>query len=170
MPKTKQSQARDSAPDADDAADTDHAAQQETAEARRKREKWERDHARWLRERDEMRRSLFTAFKLWTVCPHKECQRAKACRAVDTEECRRERWREVVPDEVRTLLGKIARLCAEGHSVKDAVRLAREDMRAHDKALAEIEARHAHERAANAPTAAEVHSVPDDRAPRVRGL
>ena len=30
------------------------------------------------RERDSMRRGLFTAFRLWTVCPDKRCKRARA--------------------------------------------------------------------------------------------
>jgi hypothetical protein len=64
------------------AEDAPDAAAQESAEARRKREQWERDHAQWLRERDETRRELFTLFKIWTICPHKNCQRARACRAL----------------------------------------------------------------------------------------
>ena len=128
------------APDDDDAFDRGEL--EELAEARRKREEWERYHARAMRERDELRRKMFTTYLLWTICPHKACQRAKACVGDDTEECRRERWRVAVPDEVRQELAKICELVSEGHSMDEACRLAHEDMMMHEKLMAKFEALH----------------------------
>ena len=118
------------------AEDAPDAAAQESAEARRKREQWERDHAQWLRERDETRREMFTLFKIWTICPHKNCQRARACRAVDTEECRRDRWRHVITDEMRFMLSRMGELASEGHPAHDIARLARAEWDEKQKAWA----------------------------------
>ena len=126
----------------DDGDDFYREDREESAEARRKREEWERYHAQAMRERDEGRRELFTAFLLWTICPHKACQRAKACVGDDTEECRRERWREAVPDEVRAEFAKVCELVSEGYDVPEAYRLAREDMIMREKLMAKYEALH----------------------------
>jgi hypothetical protein len=126
----------------DDGDDFYREDREESAEARRKREEWERYHAQAMRERDEGRRELFTAFLLWTICPHKACQRAKACVGDDTEECRRERWREAVPDEVRAEFAKVCELVSEGYDVPEAYRLAREDMIMREKVMAKYEALH----------------------------
>ena len=95
-----------------------------------------------MRERDELRRKMFTTYLLWTICPHKACQRAKACVGDDTEECRRERWRVAVPDEVRAELAKICELVSEGHSMDETCRLAHEDMMMREKLMAKLEALH----------------------------
>ena len=163
---------------AEDAPDADA---QENAQARRKREQWERDHAQELRERDEMRRALFTAFKIWTICPHKNCQRAQACRAADTEECRRERWRHVVTDEIRFVLSRMSQLISDDHPVREAFSLAQGEWRDKEKILAEIEARNGAPRPAYPTEAADAgddaldeppapDTVPDDRGPRIRSL
>jgi len=160
------------------AEDAPGAAAQERAEARRKREQWERDHAQWLRERDETRREMFTLFKIWTICPHKNCERARAC-AVDTEECRRERWRHVVTDEIRFTIPRMAELSREGHPAREAYRMVRAEWQAKQKAWAEMDARLAAQRPTALTDAADASapdrppapdSVPDDRAPRIRSL
>ncbi len=108
--------AKGCAPARDDDDDAfDRGELEESAEARRKREEWERYHAQAMRERDEGRRKMFTTYLLWTICPHKACQRAKACVGDDTEECRRERWRVAVPDEVRAEFAKVCELVSEGY-------------------------------------------------------
>jgi hypothetical protein len=58
---------------ADGAADT---AQDEAQERRRQREEFERARADNERNPTAQRRHLFTAFKLWTICPDKRCMRA----------------------------------------------------------------------------------------------
>jgi hypothetical protein len=104
----------------------------EEEQARRRREEWERDRAESLRLRDEVRRRLFDAFDIWTICDHKVCRRNKGCRG-DTEECVMKRWRRVVPAELRSYIGKAARLVAEGMTAEEAVAVAEADLERHRK-------------------------------------
>jgi hypothetical protein len=156
----------------------DRAGLEETAEARRQREEWERSHAQAMREREQAQHELFSAFLLWTICPHKACRRAKAC-VGDTEECCRERWHQAVPDELRAELAKICELVRAGYDVPEACRLARQDMIMREKLLAKLEALHPPRepqdddtRADVAPAAPAEGSEPPSpaRGPRMRGL
>lgn len=78
----------------------------DTEEQRRRRDEWFKQQAENKRVRDKSRRALFNAFKIWTICPHNICLRNKACSG-DTTECVMQRWRRVVPDEVRIHLAKM---------------------------------------------------------------
>jgi hypothetical protein len=143
----------------------------EMAEARRKREQWEREHANDARELEESRRELFTAFKMWAVCPEKVCARAKACRG-NVLECLRVRWREHVPDEMRALLSKSIDLYRQGMPWPEAVTTAYNDMEKHAAAMDEYAARRAAEAAsppAAQPPAAEP-SAPANPGPRIRTI
>lgn len=92
----------------------------ETPERRRKREEWERCHAEERRLRDSARRKLCNAFKIWTVCPHKICRRHRGCSG-DTGECISQRWRHLVPEELRIYTFKVMHLVsAQGMSVEQA--------------------------------------------------
>lgn len=104
----------------------------ESAKKRRSREEWERRDAEDRRLRDS------NAFKIWTICPHKICRRNKGCGG-DTEECVTQRWRRVVPDELRIYMFKVAHLVSEqGMSVEQACNAAEADF----KQRAEIAARY----------------------------
>ena len=107
---------------------------------RQQREDFEGYRRRVQRERDEARRVMFTAFGIWTMCPHKECQRAKACRAADTEECRRERWRHVLTDEVRFLMTRVMQLLREGRAKHEVIDVACAEWAEREKVFAKIEA------------------------------
>ena len=108
---------------------------------RQQREDFEGYRRRMQHERDAARRVMFTAFGLWAMCPHKACRRAEACRAVDTEECRRERWRHVATEETRFLLTRVMELLREGRAKHEVVDLACAEWAKREKAFAEMEGR-----------------------------
>lgn len=115
----------------------------DTEEQRRARDEWLAQQAEAKRERDEARRSLFTAFEMWTICPHKICQRNKSCRG-DTDECVMQRWRRTVPDEVRIYIGKVVEFVArEGMTVEQACEATDKDFKEREEILAQFEARSA---------------------------
>ncbi len=179
MSKNQRSKRRDTerapAPGVETYADDadPNGASRETAETRAKREQWERERALAMRERDRARRKLFTAFMMWTICPHKQCIRARACTG-DTEECRVQRWRKAVPDEIRTELFKTLELMSRGgHSHEEASRLVREDMQMRAEMLAKLEAQSPRPQAAPAvsvPVSARRSALPPSPGPRIRGL
>lgn len=110
----------------------------DTEEQRRRRDEWLKQQAENRRETDEARRALFNAFNIWTICPHKICRRNKGCSG-DTTECVMQRWRRVVPDEVRIYIAKVAAFVTnQGMTVKQACAATEADL----KERAEIAARH----------------------------
>lgn len=157
---------------ADARADKDAQMEAEIAEAKRKREHWERVHANDARELEESRRVLFTAFKLWTVCPHKVCARAKACRG-DVLECMRVRWRKYVSDDTRALLSKTITLWKQGMEWPEALKAATADIAQCRAVLAKYEARRAEWDSAPLPAAQQPAAdlpAPVIHGPRVRRL
>jgi hypothetical protein len=72
------------------------------------------------RQTKQARRALFTAFRLWTVCPSKMCGRHKACRG-DANRCLQERWQPLAPPEVKALLQKAFAKRAGGMTPREAV-------------------------------------------------
>ena len=144
----------------------------ESPEAKkRKREQFERERALSERARDNARRKLFTAFRLWMACPDKRCARAKACSG-DVESCLRERWRVHISDETRAMLSKTLQLMRDGLSAHEAVAAAQADIAQRKKLAAEFDARYAEKQAAPAqPAPAPIRrSAPVGHSPRVRGL
>ena len=137
----------------------------ESAQAKkRKREEPEGD-------REAARRRLFTAFRLWTVCPDKRCVRAKACRG-DVDVCLHARWFVLVSAETRAMLGKALQLMHDGLSVHEAVAAVQADMAQREESAAAFDALHAEKQAAPAPaTAAPIRrSAPVGRSPRLTAL
>lgn len=119
-------------------------------------------------------RNIFSHFMLWRVCPDKRCLRARACRG-DLDTCNRERWRVVVPDWFRIVLGKASDLARDGMPWKQAVRAAIADVTRREELMAEAEARRVAEDAAKAaaPPAPQVtitRSQPRPGLPRIRSL
>lgn len=113
----------------------------DTEEQRRRRDEWLKQQAENRRETDEARRALFNAFKIWTVCPHRICQRNKACRG-DTDECVMLRWRRVVPDEVRIYLAKALDFTVnKGMTVEQACAAVDADLKERAEFAARYEAR-----------------------------
>jgi hypothetical protein len=138
---------------------------------KRKREEFERARAESDRERDRARRKMFTAFRLWTVCPDKRCARAKVCSG-DVEACLNERWFVCISDETRTMLSKTFQLLSDGMSPHEAVAAAHADIAQRKKLVAELDARQASTPAAPAPPAPAPirRSAPVGHCARVRGL
>ncbi len=145
-------------------------ADEESPQAKkRKREQFERERAETERQRDNARRRLFTAFKLWTVCPDKRCTRAQACSG-DVEVCLRERWRVHVSDETRAFLSKAFELMRDGLSPREAAAAAQADIAQRKILAAELEARPAAQPMAPAPPSPIRRVAPAGPGPRVRGL
>ena len=81
----------------------------------------------------EAQRELFTAVRLWAICPARLCRRQKACRG-DTARCLRERWQPVVPPEFKALLQKIFAAQSDGMTLPEAIAAAQASMAAHRRA------------------------------------
>lgn len=127
----------------------------------------QRDNERRMREMEEARRALFTAFRLWQACPDRHCKRAGACRG-DLDECRRQRWRVCVPDEVRAVLSKACEFAKNGMPWNEALDAAEQDVNSRLAAAARYKA--APEAAAPPDVTAE-HAQPQEQpGPRIRWL
>jgi hypothetical protein len=138
----------------------------ETDEERQARQlQAQRDNERRQRETEEARRALFTAFRLWQACPDKHCKRAAACRG-DLDECRRQRWRVCVPDEVRAVLSKACEFAKDGMPWREAVDAAEQDV---NNRLA-IAARYKAALEAAAPPGVTVAHPQERPGPRIRSL
>ena len=135
----------------------------------REREEFERQQAEYAHERDSMRRELFTAYRLWTVCPDKRCKRARSCRG-DTEVCMRQRWHVYVSDETRALLTKTSQLMKDGMPAREAVAAAQADIARRKKLAAELDAPSASTPPAPAAPPPVRRSAPVRHGPRIRGL
>ena len=139
------------------------------ASKKREREEFARMQAESNLARDDMRRKLFTAYRLWTMCPDKRCKRAQACRG-DTELCVRQRWHVYVSDEDRALLSKTFELMKDGMPAQQAIAAAQADIARRKRSAAGWNAAVAEKsgRAAGPPPlrrSALVH-----HGPRIRGL
>jgi hypothetical protein len=145
----------------------------EALERRHRREQFERQRADNDRMRDEARRKMFTHFRMWTVCPDKRCLRAQAC-AGNVEECLNERWRPVVPAELKTLLQKSLALMADGCTPQEAVAAAQAEMKRHAEAAARVDERFPQGAATPlprpAPSPVAAPAPERHRGPRVRGF
>lgn len=136
----------------------------------REREEFAREQAEAARARDSMRRQLFTAYRLWTVCPDKRCKRARACSG-DTELCVRQRWHVYVSDETRALLTKTFELVSDGMPAREAVAAAQADIVRRQQLAAEFDARRQAEKPAAPVAPAPIRrSAPVHHGPRIRGL
>jgi len=93
--------------------------------------------AEWQRQREEdaralsgARRKLFTAFRIWQVCPAKLCQRQHACRG-DAERCMNERWHRLAPPALKAFLGKVFDGVRDGLEWQEAIAAAEASMAEH---------------------------------------
>ena len=140
------------------------------AATKRKREEFDREQAEHTRARDEMRRKVYTAFRLWTVCNDKRCKRAQVCSG-DTEACMHERYNVCVPEKTRALLVKAIDLMREGMPALEALAAAKADIAQRLKRAAAFAARRAEPMAAPVPPAPAPirRSAPLHHGPRIRG-
>ena len=136
---------------------------------KREREDFERERAESDRARDSMRRKLFTAYRLWTVCNDKRCKRARACSG-DTELCARQRWHVYVSDEDRALLSKSFELMDDGMPAREAVAAAQADIARRQQLAAVFNARQTEPPPAPPAPPPVRRSAPVHHGPRIRGL
>jgi hypothetical protein len=116
------------------------------------------------RQTKQARRALFTAFRLWTVCPSRMCGRHKACRG-DADRCLRERWQPLAPPELKATLQKIFANQAGGMTLHEAIAAARTSMAAYRRP---DEAAPAEKPKPFVPADAGIQALPNDRAAEKR--
>lgn len=102
----------------------------ETDKARREREAYERACAEDREALHSARRTMFDAFRLWTVCDRKRCRRNRRCSG-DTDECVMKRWRRFVPQEMRSDIFKVVQFMRDGMTATEAIAAAETDLKAH---------------------------------------
>jgi len=143
-------------------------------EEQQRRAAYQRELDEDNRRRNEARRKMFTVLKMWKACPDKRCVRAHACRG-DVERCLRERWRPIVPPDLKASIGRMFEYLRNGLSPQEAATRAAEDMARHCEAMARVEAMQA-ERPPDTPrvprqtTAAPPPAPPAFSGPRIRSL
>ena len=147
------------------AADDDADAEMREAQARRAAAQRRFDEN--ARAEAQAQRALFSAVRLWRICPAKLCRRQKACRG-DVARCLRERWRPVVPPEFKALLQKIFAAQRDGMTLPEAIAAAQANMAAHRRAR-ESEAARAQSNSPFVPAKAGTQFVAKELDARFRG-